>query len=257
MEQAKNYNRSLNHKYQLKYLLDNDILKKSKAFGNTYGDTTISDCISRLNEINDIYFFVIEKIEFSIGTYLNGSINGMNVVYRSLLSDKVFKCENTTGHHHLTSDKKVFYLDHNDYITSFVVVYGRGDIMRNIRIKTKNNKTFTVKFEEKASYSYDGIAEEEIIPAHENLEKKNMLASFFYGVGGHIHKIGCYYLEEKFYLKILAIYKLANFRIFKKNFGGKDYEAILSEVEKRLALLENGKASSDKMLLTLGNKIIL
>jgi len=34
-------------------------------------------------------------------------------------------------------NKHLFDLDYNDYITSFIVIYGINDVMRNVEIETK------------------------------------------------------------------------------------------------------------------------
>ena len=52
-----------------------------------------------------------------------------------------------------------------------------------------------------------------------------MLVTLFYGVGGHVHNIGCYYLKEKFY-------NLMNIHFVKKFYKGKTLIAVLKHVEK-------------------------
>lgn len=227
-------------KLDLKYLLENNILKKGTAYGNTYADTVNADNLPNLQSLNDIYYLIIEKIEFSVGTYLGGSINGINLYYRNIISNEILTCENQVGHHHLTTEKHIFELDFNDYITSFQVVYGDDDVMRNVMILTKRGKFFTVPFKNKRERNYYGITKKEIIP-----ESKNVLVTLFYGVGGHVHNIGCYYLDEKFYLKIQTIYKLMNFHYFKKIYKGKSLETILDDVEK----FNDNKNEDEKVII--------
>lgn len=225
-------------KLDLKYLLENNILKKGKAFGNKYRDTVETDNLPNLQNLNDIYYLIIEKIEFSIGTYLGGSINGINLFYKNIFSNEVLSCQNQIGHHHLSTKKHVFELDFNDYITSFIVVYGKDDVMRNVKIRTKRGKFLTVPFERKKENTYHQISEEEIIA-----EKDSVLVTLFYGVGGHVHNIGCHYLEEKFYRKIHTIYKLMNFHYFKKLYKGKTLQDILELIGKSI----EGKSENEKV----------
>ncbi len=208
-------------KLDLKYLFENNKLKKTKGFGQTYGDTVIQDSLPKLQDLNDIYFLIIEKIEFSVGTYCGGSINGINLHYRNLLSNEVLTCTNTVGSHHLINNKHIFDLDYNDYITSFIVIYGIYDVMRNVEIRTKKGKKFTLPFN-----NHKNTERKEIVPVG-----TNVIVSLFYGVGGHIHNIGCYHLDEKIYMKILTIYKLVNFHYLKKLFKNKNLDDMIEHVK--------------------------
>lgn len=235
-------------KLDLKYLIENNIVKKGRVYGNNYSDTVNTDNLPNLQNLNDIYYLIIEKIEFSVGTYLGGSINGIDLYYKNLISNEVLNCKNQTGHHHLTNEKHVFKLDFNDYITSFVAVYGDDDIMRNVKIRTKKGKYFTVPFNSKMEKTYNGISDEQIIPCGDNV-----LVTLFYGVGGHVHNIGCYYLEENFYMKIQTIYKLMNFHYFKKLYKGKELSDILEEVER----LNQKKSQNEKIEIDDGITIFI
>jgi len=214
-------------KLDLKYLVESKILKKGQAVGNIYNDTKITDNLPNLQNLNDIYFLIIEKIVFSVGTYLGGSINGIDLYYNNILSNEHLTCNNQVGRHHLLDKKQTFELEMNDFITSFIVVYGDDDVMRNVKITTKKGKKFTIPYHSKVERSRS-ISEREIIP-----EGKNVLVTLFYGVGGHIHNVGCYYLEEKFYKKIQTISKLKNFHYLKNKYNKKSLEEILVDIQQK------------------------
>ena len=209
----------------LQYLIKNKITKLNEI-GNLYKDTVYENSLNILVSSNDFHSLIIKKLIFITGSYHGCSINGINVIYKNSVTKKLYETSNKVGNHHLLNDQIVFEVDDGDYINSFKVIYGIYDVVRGVNITTNKNKNLsTYNFRE---YDFFDVIETELI---KNKDEKNILVGLIYGVGGHVHNIGGYSIDEKTYKNILVdgfmIYKMIEKKYSNKN----SYDEILEDVK--------------------------
>jgi len=227
-------NKDLNH------LLKENIIKKSKSFGNNYNDTIPSLHIENMDITNDIYFLNIEKIIFSIGkNEENKSLNGIDIHYRNILTNKKFICVNKINgvtvneeNNNQIKEKYEFCVDPNDYIVSFNIIYGRYYIIRSIKLKTKNGIVFNLpEFTIRKSIKPDiYMALDEINPDINNYN----IVNIFYGRGNIIHNIGCEYICENYYKKILRVKNFMNIKAIKKLYRNQTLNEVNGIIKENL-----------------------
>ena len=229
----------------LNYLLEENIIQKSKTFGNNYNDTIPSFYIEEMDIEKDIYFLSIEKIIFLIGINENNkSLIGIDIHYNNILTNKKYICKSKYIEENLIKEKYEFNLEENDYIKSFTIIYGRYYIIRSIKIKTKNGNNFTLP---------DFIVSKSIKPDiyHAINEvnpdiKNNAIVNLFYGSGIIIHNIGCEYINENFYKKIMRVRYFMNIKAFKKKYKNYELKNIIDTIKKDIAELNNVSIGYDE-----------
>lgn len=80
----------------IKFLLKENIINKSKTYGNNYNDTIFSNYLEDM-DINDIYFLNIEKLVFNIiwnEEIKFKSLESIEIYYKNILTGKKFICKN-------------------------------------------------------------------------------------------------------------------------------------------------------------------
>lgn len=228
---------SLKKTKTLKYLLNEKIIEKSQSYGNDYNDTLPSIEITNMDMNDDIYYLYIEKLIFFVfkeKENINRSLKSIEIHYKNLLTNKRYICKNekNTEDEDRITEKYEFVLNDNDYITSFRIIYGRYYVIRSIKIKTKNEKKFDLPdFIERKSIKPDiYYSSNEINPDI----RENIIINIFYGSGKTIHNIGCEYINQKFYRKILRIKYFMNLKAFKKIYKNMSFDEINSSIQKYL-----------------------
>lgn len=255
----------------LNCLLKENIINKSKNYGNNYNDTKQSLYLEDMDFDKDLYFLNIEKIIFSVikNENNNKSLNNIEIHYRNILTNKTFICKNINKKieeidikedndkenseeikeikENLNSiqddkdlsenkenleEKFIFKMAENDYIISFKIIYGRYYIIRSIKMKTKKGINFSLpEFTERKSIKPDiYLAVDEINPNINN----NVIVNLFYGSGNIIHNIGCEYINEKFYRKILRVKNFINMKGYKKLYKNYNFEEVCQIVNKNI-----------------------